>query len=169
MPGNIANHLPNPTIRSQKSHLQARRFRKAHQKSRINSLFGLFVFAARTIVLPCKNRGNPRQRPCSCPRETPPTKMAIYRESRELEDFRTTHGTRGERSAQWPIPPSSSALHTTERPREARGTARLHGINEKYRVITRLYGGEGGIRTHVTVARKPHFECGAFDLSATSP
>ena len=30
-------------------------------------------------------------------------------------------------------------------------------------------GGEGGIRTHVTVARKPHFECGAFDLSATSP
>src|ERR1700759_4721595 len=30
-------------------------------------------------------------------------------------------------------------------------------------------GGEGGIRTHVTVARKPHFECGAFDHSATSP
>ena len=30
-------------------------------------------------------------------------------------------------------------------------------------------GGEGGIRTHVTVTRKPHFECGAFDHSATSP
>src|SRR6185436_3136098 len=30
-------------------------------------------------------------------------------------------------------------------------------------------GGEGGIRTHDTVARMPHFECGAFDLSATSP
>ena len=30
-------------------------------------------------------------------------------------------------------------------------------------------GGEGGIRTHVTVAGKPHFECGAFDHSATSP
>ncbi len=30
-------------------------------------------------------------------------------------------------------------------------------------------GGEGGIRTHGTVARTPHFECGAFDLSATSP
>src|SRR5690606_18813758 len=34
---------------------------------------------------------------------------------------------------------------------------------------SRVIGGEGGIRTHVTVARKPHFECGAFDLSATSP
>ena len=31
------------------------------------------------------------------------------------------------------------------------------------------YGGEGGIRTHDTVARMPHFECGAFDHSATSP
>lgn len=30
-------------------------------------------------------------------------------------------------------------------------------------------GGEGGIRTHVTLSRKPHFECGAFDHSATSP
>jgi hypothetical protein len=30
-------------------------------------------------------------------------------------------------------------------------------------------GGEGGIRTHGTVAHTPHFECGAFDLSATSP
>ena len=32
-----------------------------------------------------------------------------------------------------------------------------------------LGGGEGGIRTHGTVAGTPHFECGAFDLSATSP
>ena len=32
-----------------------------------------------------------------------------------------------------------------------------------------IYGGEGGIRTHDTVARMPHFECGAFDHSATSP
>ena len=32
-----------------------------------------------------------------------------------------------------------------------------------------LAGGEGGIRTHGTVAGTPHFECGAFDLSATSP
>src|SRR3546814_13248197 len=30
-------------------------------------------------------------------------------------------------------------------------------------------GGEGGIRTLDTVARMPHFECGAFDHSATSP
>lgn len=30
-------------------------------------------------------------------------------------------------------------------------------------------GGEGGIRTHDTLAGMPHFECGAFDHSATSP
>src|ERR671910_2497850 len=30
-------------------------------------------------------------------------------------------------------------------------------------------GGEGGIRTPETVARMPHFECGAFNHSATSP
>ena len=30
-------------------------------------------------------------------------------------------------------------------------------------------GGEGGIRTPVTLTGKPHFECGAFDHSATSP
>jgi site-specific DNA recombinase len=29
--------------------------------------------------------------------------------------------------------------------------------------------GEGGIRTHGTVSHTPHFECGAFDHSATSP
>ena len=32
-----------------------------------------------------------------------------------------------------------------------------------------INGGEGGIRTHDTLASMPHFECGAFDLSATSP
>src|ERR1044071_3151252 len=30
-------------------------------------------------------------------------------------------------------------------------------------------GGQGGIRTPGTVARTPHFECGAIDHSATSP
>ena len=32
-----------------------------------------------------------------------------------------------------------------------------------------LDGGEGGIRTPGTLARTPHFECGAIDHSATSP
>jgi hypothetical protein len=32
-----------------------------------------------------------------------------------------------------------------------------------------LYGGEGGIRTPDRLAPMPHFECGAFDHSATSP
>ena len=40
------------------------------------------------------------------------------------------------------------------------GVRRLRRMND---------GGEGGIRTHGTVARTPHFECGAFDHSATSP
>ena len=31
------------------------------------------------------------------------------------------------------------------------------------------FGGEGGIRTPDTVTRMPHFECGAFNHSATSP
>ena len=30
-------------------------------------------------------------------------------------------------------------------------------------------GGEGGIRTLDTLASMPHFECGAFNHSATSP
>src|SRR5271166_4855185 len=32
-----------------------------------------------------------------------------------------------------------------------------------------MIGGEGGIRTPGTLARTPHFECGAIDHSATSP
>src|SRR5579863_9215707 len=30
-------------------------------------------------------------------------------------------------------------------------------------------GGQGGIRTHGTLARTPHFECGAFNHSTTCP
>ena len=37
------------------------------------------------------------------------------------------------------------------------------------RFAWRKDGGEGGIRTPGTVARTPHFECGAIDHSATSP
>jgi heat shock protein HspQ len=36
-------------------------------------------------------------------------------------------------------------------------------------VAAEATGGEGGIRTHGELAPTPHFECGAFDLSATSP
>ena len=39
----------------------------------------------------------------------------------------------------------------------------------KRRHVRGILGGEGGIRTHGTVTRTPHFECGAFDHSATSP
>ena len=45
-----------------------------------------------------------------------------------------------------------------------------HCAKEKTLFIRGLGGGgEGGIRTLDTVARIPHFECGAFDHSATSP
>src|SRR5205085_11218676 len=44
--------------------------------------------------------------------------------------------------------------------------AALLGCGE---VICGGSGGEGGIRTHGTVARTPHFECGTIDHSATSP
>src|ERR1043166_4372521 len=37
------------------------------------------------------------------------------------------------------------------------------------RKIRRLAGGEGAIPTPDTVTRMPHFECGAFNHSATSP
>ena len=42
-------------------------------------------------------------------------------------------------------------------------------LTSDQRRVLGLCGGEGGIRTLDTVARMPHFECGAFDLSATSP
>ncbi len=38
-----------------------------------------------------------------------------------------------------------------------------------YSIKTRVIGGEGGIRTHGARKGTPHFECGAFDHSATSP
>jgi hypothetical protein len=39
----------------------------------------------------------------------------------------------------------------------------------KFRSLGEVSGGEGGIRTPDGVAPMPHFECGAFDHSATSP
>jgi hypothetical protein len=49
----------------------------------------------------------------------------------------------------------------------------VRGINAAPLVIEKSVvagiGGEGGIRTPDTVARMPHFECGAIDHSATSP
>ena len=45
--------------------------------------------------------------------------------------------------------------------------------NQKYRKTIKILrldiGGEGGIRTPDGLAPMPHFECGAFDHSATSP
>lgn len=45
-------------------------------------------------------------------------------------------------------------------------------IKEKWRLMELRgsgSGGEAGIRTLDTLAGMPHFECGAFDHSATSP
>src|SRR5262249_39862431 len=38
-----------------------------------------------------------------------------------------------------------------------------------YYLLFIALGGEGGIRTPDTLASMPHFECGAFNHSATSP
>src|SRR5262249_51099443 len=43
------------------------------------------------------------------------------------------------------------------------------GYFRKHLVLAAFGGGEGGIRTPDTVTRMPHFECGAFNHSATSP
>jgi hypothetical protein len=42
-------------------------------------------------------------------------------------------------------------------------------FTNKTKVVSSGHGGEGGIRTPDTVTRMPHFECGAFNHSATSP
>jgi hypothetical protein len=51
---------------------------------------------------------------------------------------------------------------------KARGGRDSQGF-ESFRLAQADSGGEGGIRTPDTVARMPHFECGAFNHSATSP
>ena len=54
--------------------------------------------------------------------------------------------------------------------REARGYwASMRAQQSAEHVGLGRTGGEGGIRTPDTVARMPHFECGAFNHSATSP
>src|SRR5215471_6506844 len=49
------------------------------------------------------------------------------------------------------------------------GNARRKGTFYFLRLRAAAAGGEGGIRTPDTLASMPHFECGAFNHSATSP
>jgi hypothetical protein len=42
-------------------------------------------------------------------------------------------------------------------------------VYSDFAAFLRVFGGEGGIRTPDRLAPMPHFECGAFDHSATSP
>jgi hypothetical protein len=41
--------------------------------------------------------------------------------------------------------------------------------NLNFSTKSTVFGGEGGIRTLDALAGMPHFECGAFNHSATSP
>jgi hypothetical protein len=41
--------------------------------------------------------------------------------------------------------------------------------NQNFTTKSIFFGGEGGIRTLDALAGMPHFECGAFNHSATSP
>jgi hypothetical protein len=49
--------------------------------------------------------------------------------------------------------------------------AMMGGLQESHNnlYISMTYGGQGGIRTHDTLAGMPHFECGAIDHSTTCP
>ena len=47
------------------------------------------------------------------------------------------------------------------------GVKKRHGLGS--RMALSVVGGEGGIRTHGSVATTPDFESGTFDHSATSP
>ena len=68
-------------------------------------------------------------------------------------------------------------IRDTHREASRRGTAQhladvqiyACSLAQRKLLILNGFGGEGGIRTHGTVAHTPHFECGAFDHSATSP
>ena len=55
---------------------------------------------------------------------------------------------------------ASSALSALQINKDLTGFKNLRGLT---------ISGEGGIRTPGAVAHTPHFECGPFDLSGTSP
>src|SRR6476620_5907190 len=74
--------------------------------------------------------------------------------------------------ASWPCSAATDAPRSalaSVRGLETRLSSGLSAARLHKRLVGLLRGGEGGIRTHGTVARAPHFECGAFDHSATSP
>ncbi len=54
----------------------------------------------------------------------------------------------------------AGTISSSPAPRPSAEGLRLRAVN---------IGGEGGIRTLDTLASMPHFECGAFNRSATSP
>jgi hypothetical protein len=71
--------------------------------------------------------------------------------------------------------PASSSLvnaghqHGNEKARKHRANSRFGNKQIESQADIQKPGGEGGIRTPDTVTRMPHFECGAFNRSATSP
>jgi hypothetical protein len=72
-----------------------------------------------------------------------------------------------------PVVMGASRQHAGWRYSKRRRTVFLTASHEIARVVEGTQkgtlGGEGGIRTHDTLAGMPHFECGAIDHSATSP
>ena len=68
-------------------------------------------------------------------------------------------------SASLPHPPFESRRQAFEKSVVVWSSA---AQNSSY-INNLVCGGEGGIRTPGTLARTPHFECGAIDHSATSP
>ena len=70
---------------------------------------------------------------------------------------------------------TNSSLHkmphkrSTAKARNLRTNSDPCGYENIFNIRMLVSGGEGGIRTPDTVTRMPHFECGAFNRSATSP
>src|SRR6202051_3264076 len=82
---------------------------------------------------------------------------------RRVANPRISSSIGGAMMASWP----HQGLHRGSPPPESGGSrnARFYWVFR----TSQLAGGEGGIRTPDRLAPMPHFECGAFDHSATSP
>ena len=108
----------------------------------------------------------------------PPAFRRYRAEARAKIFSESSRRTAAEISSGFSLPSSCRAISflTCDRPSPYRNPADLGRIAslawmrlQRIAKCEMLAGGEGGIRTPDTVARMPHFECGAFNHSATSP
>jgi hypothetical protein len=90
------------------------------------------------------------------PLSSPSLTSSARLQTEEFFDPHRSYGRFGRIAASWPGVAAGALLAHNK----------ITSISQE---DNRLSGGEGGIRTPDTVTRMPHFECGAFNRSATSP